>query len=139
MCVFFFFLGLNPWHMEVLRLGVKSELRCWPTPQPQQHGIQVKSVTYTTAPSNARSLTLSKARERTHILMDTSRILFHYATMGTPSIRFNIVTPMASHSDRRICLTQYQKCQSDFLSQNNRAFFQRANIERKQRSLGLEV
>ena len=33
---FFGFLGPHPRHMEVSRLGVKSEL---PTPQPQQHGI----------------------------------------------------------------------------------------------------
>ena len=30
---------------------------CWPTPQPQQHGIQATSVTYTTAHGNAGSLT----------------------------------------------------------------------------------
>ena len=28
---------------------------------------------------------LSEARDRTHILMDTSQIRFHCATMGTPS------------------------------------------------------
>ena len=43
--------------MEVPRLGVESELR--PTPQPQQHEILNP---------------LSEARDRTHILMDTSRI-----------------------------------------------------------------
>ena len=40
-------------------------------PQPQQHRIPNP---------------LSKVRDRTHILMDTSRILFHCATIGTPSI-----------------------------------------------------
>jgi len=44
-------LGPHPRHMEVPRLGVKSE------PQPQQHQIQVESVTCTTAHSNAGSLT----------------------------------------------------------------------------------
>ena len=50
---FFGFLGLHPWHMEVPRLGVKSEL--WP----QQHQIQAESATYTTAEGNTRSLTYS--------------------------------------------------------------------------------
>ena len=48
---FFFFglLGLQPWHVEVPRLGVQSEL------QPRQIGAL--SRTYTTAHGNARSLT----------------------------------------------------------------------------------
>ena len=45
---------LEPWHMEVPRLGVQSELQL-PTPQPQQLGIQATSTTYATAHSNARS------------------------------------------------------------------------------------
>ena len=51
------FLGLYLRHMEVPRLGVKSELFCQPTPQPQQRQIQAASVTYTTAHDNAGSLT----------------------------------------------------------------------------------
>ena len=64
---FFFLLGPNPWHMEVLRLGVESELQLpaciyhshsstrsklflWPTPQ-------FTAMLCTTAHSNARSLT----------------------------------------------------------------------------------
>ena len=43
---FFFFLGLYLQHMEVPRLGVKSELWLWPTPQPQQLGIRATSATY---------------------------------------------------------------------------------------------
>ena len=54
---FFYFLGLHMWHMEVPRLGVKSELSCHPTPQPQQPGIQGESSTYTTAHDNAGRLT----------------------------------------------------------------------------------
>ena len=46
----FIFLGLHPQHMEVPRLGVKSE----PTPQPQQHEIPDASAAYTTS-GNARS------------------------------------------------------------------------------------
>ena len=31
--IFLIFLRPHPWHMEEPRLGVKSALRCWPTPQ----------------------------------------------------------------------------------------------------------
>ena len=51
------FLGPHPQHMESPRLGVESEPRCQPTPQPQQRRIRASSVTYTTAHSNAGSLT----------------------------------------------------------------------------------
>ena len=54
-------------------------------PQPQQCQIRAVSVTYTTAHDHARSLTpLSKARDRTHILMDPSQIHYHRAMTGTP-------------------------------------------------------
>ena len=51
--VFLPFLGLLPRHMEVPRLGVELE----PKPEPQQRGIRAASATYTTAHSNAESLT----------------------------------------------------------------------------------
>ena len=56
---FFFFVFLWPHlcHMEVPRLGVKSELQLRPTPQPWPHQIQAASVTYTTVCSNTNSLT----------------------------------------------------------------------------------
>ena len=56
--LFFFFLGPHPPHMEVSRLGVKSEsCSCRPIPQPQQCQIWAMSVTYITAHGNTRSLT----------------------------------------------------------------------------------
>ena len=78
-----FFLGPHPWHMKVPRLRVKSEL--------QLPAI----VTVTWDPSCVCNLhhssqqcwilnPLSKARNRSHILMDTSRIHFCWATSGTP-------------------------------------------------------
>ena len=84
---FFFFLGPHPWHMEVPRLEVKSEL--------QLPGNATATVTWdqscvcnlTTAHGNAGYPTpwaLSKARDRTHVLMDTSWISFHCATKGIP-------------------------------------------------------
>ena len=54
---FLVFLGPYPWHTKP-RVGAESELQsCWPTPQPQQQGIQATSTTYITAHGNAGSLT----------------------------------------------------------------------------------
>ena len=50
----FWSLGQNPWHMEVPRLGVQSELQLLPTPQPQQRRIQDLCETYTTVHGNTR-------------------------------------------------------------------------------------
>ena len=41
-----FFLGLHLQHMEVPRLGVKSELQLLPMPQPKQREIRAASETY---------------------------------------------------------------------------------------------
>ena len=53
----FLSLALNLRHMEVPRLGVKSELQLPAHKQPQQHWIQAEYATYNTAYSNAGSLT----------------------------------------------------------------------------------
>ena len=55
--LFSFFLEPCMWHMEVLRLGVESELQLPAMPQLQQCGILAASETYTTAQSNSGSLT----------------------------------------------------------------------------------
>ena len=55
--VFLSFLGLHPWHMEVPRLGVESELQLPVYTTAQQCGIRAASSTYTTAHGNAGSLT----------------------------------------------------------------------------------
>ena len=88
---FFFlgFLGLHPHHMKVSRLGVELELQL------------LASATATATPGLSRVLDrhhssqqhrilnpLSKARDRTRILMVPSRICFHCATPGTPNITF---------------------------------------------------
>ena len=87
---FFFFFGLfraAPAHVEVPRLGVESELLL---------------PTYTTArsdPSHVCDLhhssqqhwifnPLSRARDRTQVLMDTSWVCYCWATMGTPTPHF---------------------------------------------------
>ena len=81
---YFVFLGSHLQHLEVPRLGVKSELEL---------------LTYTTATAtldpgcvcdlhhSSRHLNpLSKARDRTCVLLGASQICFCRATMGTPAI-----------------------------------------------------
>ena len=89
--VFFPFLGLLPQHMEVPRprgwIGAITAGLC---PQPQQLGIWAMSATYTTAHSNAGSLT---HWARPGIQPETSWFLVgfvnHWAMMGTPGSCWN--------------------------------------------------
>ena len=47
--------------------------------------IQDESATYTTAHGNMKILNLlTESRDQTDILMDTSQVHYHWATMGTP-------------------------------------------------------
>ena len=82
---FFCFLGPHPQHMEVPRVGVKSERQLPAT----------ATATAMWDPSRVCNLhhsswqlqipdPLSKARNRTRILMDTSRICLHCTVTGTP-------------------------------------------------------
>ena len=87
--LFAFFLGLNPWHMEVPRLGAELEL-------------QLSAYTTATATREPRHIfdlhhgswqhwipnLPSKARDQTHTLMGTSWIRFHCATTGTSPMAF---------------------------------------------------
>ena len=57
--------------MEVARLGVKSNFSCRPLSQPQLCGIQAAS---TTLQQHWILNPLSKARDQTCILMDTSQV-----------------------------------------------------------------
>ena len=85
--IFFFFLGPHLLHMEVPRLGAKLEL-------------QLLAYTTATAMPNPSCICklhhsswqcqilnpVSKARDQTHVLMDTSGVCYHSAKMGTPMI-----------------------------------------------------
>ena len=86
--LFFCFLGPPLWHLEIPRLGVKSEL----------HLLAYATGTATLDPSHIWDLyhsswqhrilnPLSEARDRTHIPKDTSQVT-HWATVGTPYIYF---------------------------------------------------
>ena len=93
-------LGLHLRHMEVPRLEVKSELQL---------------PAYTTAmwdPSHICDLhhsswqhgipnPLSEARDRTHVLMDTSRVRFCWATVGTATSTFYMQDPSRKHYGRK--------------------------------------
>ena len=84
-CIYFCFLGLHMLHVEVPRLGVKSELRllAYATATATWNPNQVCNLHHS---SQQRQIfnPLSKARDWTHILMDTSQAHFHWATVGTP-------------------------------------------------------
>ena len=81
-CFWFFFLGLHQWPMQVPRPGVESELQllAYATTKPDLSHI-------CHLPHSSRQCQilnpLSKARDQTHILIDTSWLCFHY-TMRTP-------------------------------------------------------
>ena len=83
-CLFVYFVGAYPYHMEVPRLGVESELQL----------LAYATATSTWDPSRVSNLHHSSLRhqipnpqikvsDQTHILMDTSQIRFCCATMGT--------------------------------------------------------
>ena len=88
--VFFFcFLGLHPWHMEVSRLGVESELELpdYATATASQdlscvcdlhHNSQQSQIPYP----------LREVRYRTHILLGTSQICIRCTAKGTPKANY---------------------------------------------------
>ena len=83
-CILFYFLGLHLWHVEVPRLGVQSELQLLAyEATAAQDPSSICGLHYS---SRQRRILnpLSKARDQTCILMDTSWIHFRCATTGTP-------------------------------------------------------
>ena len=83
-----FLLGPYLRQMEAPRLGVKAELHCQPTPQPQQRGIHCNCSPCHSSWQCQIPNTLSGARDQTQILVDTSHVHYLWATMGTPVLRF---------------------------------------------------
>ena len=80
----FWFLGPHSWHMEVSRLGVKSELQL--LAYPTATATQDPSGIFNLHLSSQQCLILnplSEARGSTHILMDTSQVWNHRAMMST--------------------------------------------------------
>ena len=86
-CFVFCFLGPHPQHMEILRLGLQSELQLPATATATQVPSRVCDLHHS---SGQRWIPnpLGKVRDRTCILTDTSQIHFHCTTMGTPWVCF---------------------------------------------------
>ena len=90
--IFFSFLGLYPQHMELPRLGVQLELQllvctvATGTPDP----IRICNLHHNSWHRQILN-PLSKARDQTCVLRDTSQIRFHWAMMQTPILIFQIL------------------------------------------------
>ena len=92
---------------------------CWPTPQPQQCQIQAASVAYATAQGNTGSFNpLSKARNQTHILEDTSCFFFPLSHNRNTSLllflpwsinRWLVIYKCLSWSPPNSCLKKYKQ------------------------------
>ena len=92
--LFFLLLGPHMQHLEVPRLWVEQELHLLAYTKPQQHRILATSVTYTAVHSNAGLFVpLSKAKDESCVLMDTSQVRYHSAMVGTPTCTFCLHTP----------------------------------------------
>ena len=83
--LFFCFLGLWSQHIEVPRLGTKLELHSHSKPDPS-----CTCDLHHTSWQRWIFNSLSKARDQTHILMDTSQVHYHWATRREPIIYSNI-------------------------------------------------
>ena len=84
-----FFSGLHLWYMEVPRLGVESELQlqAYTTATAMQDPSHIYDLYHSSWQCRIPN-TLREARNKTHILMDTSQIHLCCTTMGTPSEHF---------------------------------------------------
>ena len=83
----FFFLGRHPWHMEVSRLGVESELQL--PADTRATAMQDLSRVFDLhhSPWQHQILNpLREARDRTRNLMVPSQIRFYCAMMGMPNL-----------------------------------------------------
>ena len=109
----FFFFRTHPQHMKVPGLGVKSELQLpactmgLATPDPSHicdlhHSLQQRWILNSP----------SKAKDPTHILMDTSQVLNHCATTGTSNIIFTFTSTVEQTSlETQIILAKKNKKQ----------------------------
>ena len=86
---FNFFLGLHQQHIEIPRLGAESELQllAYTTAIAIQNPSRICDLHHSSQ-QHQNLNPLSKARDRTHVLMVTSWVHYHWATMGTPCKHF---------------------------------------------------
>ena len=83
--IYVLFLGPHLWHMEVPRLGVKSEflLPVCTTATAMLNLRRVCDLHHSSRPRRILIL-LIEARDQTCVLLDASQICFCQATQGTP-------------------------------------------------------
>ena len=88
--LFLFFLGPYPRHMEVRRLGVESEPQLWAytTATATQDPSCIFSLYHSSQQCQLNPL--SKARDRTCVLMDTSQVHYCWAMMGNTLLFFSL-------------------------------------------------
>ena len=87
---FFLFMAVSVTYGSSWARGLNWSCSCWPTPQPQQRWIWAASATYTIACSNAGSFNpLSKARDWTCFLMDTSWVLNPLSPSRNSTVNFS--------------------------------------------------
>ena len=103
---FYFFLGLHPWHMEVSRLGAESELQL-PASATATATWDPSHICDAHHSSQQRQILnpLSKTRDWTLILVDTSRVHYCWTTMGTLLAPFQILIAVAR--DRVFSMCQF--------------------------------
>ena len=82
---FVFFLGPRPGHTEVSRLGIESEpqLLAYTTARAMPDLSHVRDLNYSSQRRRMLNL-LSKARDWTRILRESSQVCYQWATVGTP-------------------------------------------------------
>ena len=77
----------HPWPMEVPRLGVQSELQLLPYTTATATPDLSRVCDLHHSSRQWRTLNpLSRARDQTHLLMDTSQIRYCWAMTGTPEV-----------------------------------------------------
>ena len=81
---FFFFSGPHLQHMEVPRLGVKLEIQvaAYMTALAMWDPSHIWDLQHSSQQCQIPN-PLSKVRDQTHVLMDTSQVHYHWATTGT--------------------------------------------------------
>ena len=84
--IFYFFLGPHLWHMEVPRLGIKLDMQLPASATASWDLSHICDLHHSSWQCQIPD-PLSKARDQTCILMDTSWIHFHCAMTGIPQIR----------------------------------------------------
>ena len=96
-------LGPHPWHMDIPRLGVQSELWLPATATATSDPSRICDLHHSSWQCRIL-IPLSEARDQTGNLMVTSRIHFHCAMMGTQNVAYFYIFPDMLSSSSLILL-----------------------------------